>query len=276
MSRVMCDVCFHHCSLEENQVGICKARKNINGKILGINYGKLTSIALDPIEKKPLAFYRPGSKILSVGSFGCNLACPFCQNHEIADAGEENFSNLYELSPEELLRIAKREVINGNIGVAYTYNEALVGYEYVRDCAKLLRREHLCNVLVTNGCVSKKVSEEIIPLMDAINIDVKGFRKEVYDVLGGELASVKEFVIRAAETSHVELTTLIVPGLNDGILDMEEEAKWIASVDKKIPLHITRYFPRHKMTAPATDINQMRKLKKVAETYLEYVVLGNV
>ncbi|MCR4674144.1 MAG: AmmeMemoRadiSam system radical SAM enzyme [Lachnospiraceae bacterium] len=276
MNRTECKVCFHHCNLEEGQTGICKARKNTSGQVVSTNYGKLTSVALDPIEKKPLAFYRPGSKILSIGSFGCNLSCPFCQNYEIADAKEEEFSRLYQISPKELVEIAKRETVNGNIGVAYTYNEALVGYEYVRDCAKLLRREHMANVLVTNGCASMEVAEEVIPLMDAINIDVKGFRQENYDALGGDLESVKRFVIRAAESCHVELTTLIVPGLNDGSLDMEEEAKWIASIDKNIPLHITRYFPRYKMREPATDIETMKVLKEVADKYLTHVLLGNV
>ena len=272
----VCPVCPHHCRIPEGSFGRCRARKNEGGKIICANYGKLTSIALDPIEKKPLAFFHPGSMILSVGSYGCNLSCPFCQNYEIAAAGESDFRRLYEVSPQELCSLAKRETARGNIGVAFTYNEALAGYEYVRDSARLVHEAGMLNVLVTNGTAELPVLEELLPYIDAMNIDLKGFRPEIYRQLGGDLETVKAFITRAAQDCHVELTSLIVPGMNDDPADMEKEAEWIAQIDPRIPLHITRYFPRYKMHERPTDISVLRHLKKIAEKRLERVRLGNV
>ena len=275
-AEAVCPVCPHHCRLPEGAYGRCRARRNIEGRVVCANYGKVSSIALDPIEKKPLAFFYPGSMILSVGSFGCNLACPFCQNYEIAAAKEADFQRLYRISPEELCALARQERSRGNIGVAYTYNEALVGYEYVRDSAKLVHQAGMKNVLVTNGMAELPVLEELLPYMDAMNIDLKGFRPEIYRYLGGDFETVKAFIARAAEACHVELTSLIVPGMNDDPEDMEREAAWIASVNPEIPLHITRYFPRYKMRKGATDISLLKDLKRVAERHLAKVLLGNV
>ena len=275
-AEAVCPVCPHHCRLPEGAYGRCRARKNSGGKVICANYGKVSSIALDPIEKKPLAFFYPGRMILSVGSFGCNLSCPFCQNYEIAAAKEADFQRLYHISPEELCALAGRERGRGNIGVAYTYNEALVGYEYVRDSAKLVHEAGMKNVLVTNGMAELPVLEELLPYMDAMNIDLKGFRPEIYRYLGGDFETVKAFIARAAGACHVELTSLIVPGMNDDPEDMEREAAWIASVDPEIPLHITRYFPRYKMRKGATDISLLKDLKRVAERHLAKVLLGNV
>ncbi len=294
-----CHVCPHHCTIPEGAYGRCRARKNVKGKIICANYGKITSIALDPIEKKPLAYFYPGSRILSVGSYGCNLACPFCQNYEIAAAGEQDFfpvagldsssqsvsrSNmlkknmlsLYEMTPEELCSIAFREQARGNIGIAFTYNEAMVGYEFVRDCAKLSHEAGMLNVLVTNGMACLSVLEEVLPYIDSMNIDLKGFRPEIYRRLGGDLETVKAFIMRSAQECHVELTSLIVPGLNDSEEDMQLEAEWIAAIDPEIPLHITRYFPRYKMRERATDIALLVRLRKIAQKNLSRVQLGNV
>ncbi len=272
----VCPVCPHHCRLAEGALGRCRARANRNGNVVSVNYGKVTSIALDPIEKKPLAFFLPGSKVLSVGSFGCNLSCPFCQNHDIAQAGEKDIPEVYTVTPEKILSIALDEVASGNIGVAYTYNEALVGYEFVRDTAKLVHENGLKNVLVTNGCCELPVLEKILPYIDAMNIDLKGFRPEIYEKLGGDLETVKNFIRRSTEESLIEITSLIVPGLNDSPEDMEEEAKWIASIDPDIPLHITRYFPRFRYREPATDIRLMHELRSIAEKHLNRVLLGNI
>ena len=272
----VCPVCPHHCRIPEGSFGRCRARKNEGGKVICANYGKLTSIALDPIEKKPLVFFHPGSMILSVGSYGCNLSCPFCQNYEIAAAGESDFRSLYEVSPQELCSLAKRETARGNIGVAFTYNEALAGYEYVRDSARLVHEAGMLNVLVTNGTAELPVLEELLPYIDAMNIDLKGFRPEIYRQLGGDLETVKAFITRAAQDCHVELTSLIVPGMNDDPADMEKEAEWIAQIDPRMPLHITRYFPRYKMHERPTDIPVLRQLMKIAEKRLWRVRLGNV
>lgn len=277
--RTVCEVCMHHCSLKPGQSGLCRARKNIDGRIRCINYGQVTSLALDPIEKKPLAMFRPGSMILSAGSFGCNLSCPFCQNHEISMAGAET-AGTYYISPEALAAKAWECRKSGNIGVAFTYNEPLAGWEYVRDTAKLIKEMGMDNVLVTNGTASRRVLEELLPYIDAMNIDLKAFRADTYQSLSGDLNVVKEFIAHAAESCHVELTTLIVPGINDDITEMEEEAGWIASVEdtagKKIPLHITRFFPRYRMTdRDATEVRQVYRLAETAGKYLEHVFVGN-
>lgn len=270
---------MHHCALKPGQTGVCRARKNEGGKIVCTNYGRITSLALDPIEKKPLYDFHAGSMILSVGSFGCNLRCPFCQNHEISMTDGEALAVEY-VSPRQLADLAlvwKEQKKAGNIGIAYTYNEPLVGWEFVRDTAKLVREYGMCNVLVTNGTASHEVLEELLPWIDAMNIDLKGFREAYYRKLGGELETVKAFIARAQESCHVELTTLIVPGENDSIEDMEAQAEWIAKLRPSIPLHITRFFPRYRMTdREATDVEQLYCLAGVAGRYLEKVYVGNV
>lgn len=277
--KTMCQVCMHHCALEPGQVGMCRARKNEGGKIICGNYGCITSLALDPIEKKPLHNFHPGSRILSVGSYGCNLRCPFCQNHEISMTDGKNF-DAEHISPRQLADMAlmwKEQKKTGNIGIAYTYNEPLVGWEFVRDTAKMVREYGMLNVLVTNGTASQKVLEELLPWIDAMNIDLKGFREEYYRKLGGDLETVKTFIIRAVERCHVELTTLIVPYENDSLKDMENQAKWISGLSPAIPLHITRFFPRYRMKdREATDVEQIYRLAKTAGNYLENVYVGNV
>ncbi len=277
-NHITCRVCPHHCSLAEGQYGRCRARKNENGTIISTNYGKLTALMLDPIEKKPLRRFHPGSQILSVGSFGCNLSCPFCQNHEISMNSELEI-DCRPMSPEELADLAEQCKMYGNIGVAFTYNEPLIGYEYVRDTARLVHARGMKNVLVTNGTAELSVLNEILPYIDAMNIDLKGFRVAYYQKLGGDLATVKNFIARAAckdANCHVELTTLIVPGENDSEEEMEQEAQWIAAINPDIPLHVTRFFPRYKMTdRAATDVRKIYQLRTVAGKYLKWVYAGN-
>lgn len=270
-----CQVCMHHCKLKPGQWGACRARKNEGGKIVCENYGQVSSLALDPIEKKPLRRFHPGSKILSVGSFGCNLRCPFCQNYEISMT-EPDMSEDCFLSPATLAEIAAQNRRKGNIGVAYTYNEPLVGWEYVLDAARLVREADMKNVLVTNGTASPEILEKLLPYVDAMNIDLKGFREDYYRKLGGSLSVVKEFILRAAEDCHVELTTLIVPGENDTVSEMEEEAAWIASIDREIPLHVSRFFPRFQMEErEATAVRSVYELAEAARKHLAYVYTGN-
>ena len=274
MNKV-CQVCMHHCSLRPGQTGICGARRNENGTVICGNYGLVTSMALDPIEKKPLKMFRPGSRILSVGSYGCNLRCPFCQTYEISMADEAAGGTLY-ISPKDLAYKALEYKDAGNIGVAFTYNEPLVGWEYVRDTARLVREAGMVNVLVTNGSVTQEVLEELLPFTDAMNIDLKGFRADSYRKLGGDLETVKAFIRRAAESCHVEITTLIVPEENDSLEEMEEEAQWIASLGGEIPLHVTRFFPRYHMEDRGpTDIGRVYLLAETARKYLKNVFVGN-
>ncbi len=277
--KTTCQVCMHRCTLSPGQTGLCGARKNENGKIVCANYGRITSLALDPIEKKPLKHFRPGSLILSVGSYGCNLRCPFCQNHEISMAGEGDVHSPY-VPPQRLADLAlewKERDGAGNIGIAYTYNEPLVGWEYVRDTARLVKENGMANVLVTNGTAAPEILEELLPLIDAMNIDLKGFRADYYRMLGGDLNTVRTFIARAVTACHVELTTLIVPGENDSLEEMAAQARWIADLNPEIPLHITRFFPQyHMLDRKSTEIQSLRRLAETAGQYLTNVSLGNV
>jgi len=275
MSKAVCPVCFHHCSLDEGQYGLCRARKNEGGTIVCANYGCVTALALDPIEKKPLKRFFPGSGILSAGSFGCNLKCPFCQNHSIADAGEKDCSYRI-ITPQEICDAALMAKPRGNIGVAYTYNEALTGYEFVLDTAKLVHEAGMKNVMVTNGTAELWVLEKLLPYIDAMNIDLKTIRPENYRKLSGDLDPVLKFIERAAKDCHVEITTLVVPGISDSAEDMHREAEWIAGIDPEIALHVTRYFPMHHMTAPPTDIRLVKELAGIAREHLRYVYTGNI
>ena len=277
----VCEVCFRHCNIPEGKVGFCGGRISRNGKVVAYNYGKITSLALDPIEKKPLARFFPGSMILSVGSYGCNLRCPFCQNHDISWSEQ---SKVYartadEVSPEELVDLAVKTRNRGNIGVAFTYNEPLIGYEFVRDTAKIAKAEGLKNVIVTNGTAELSVLEEIAPYIDAMNIDLKGFSDRYYrDVLGGDMRQVISFIEAAVKTCHVELTTLIVPGENDGEEEMRELSSWVAGLKGPdgVPLHISRFFPRFRMRDRGpTDVHTVYRLADIARETLKYVYTGN-
>lgn len=298
--KTNCNVCFRRCQLEEGQTGACGARKNVNGTVTASNYGRLTALALDPIEKKPLARFFPGSNILSVGSYGCSLRCPFCQNYEIASAREENRHAGSEglnpvtfregnrqrtletavYTPDQLCALALDLQSRGNIGIAFTYNEPLIGWEFVRDTARLFRLHGMRTVLVSNGMASKEILREILPYIDAMNIDLKGFTEEFYrDFLGGDLAMVKDFIAGAAQGCHVELTKLIIPDKNDSEEEMREMTAWIASLcgghGREIPLHVSRYFPRYKWKVPATRVETVYRLADVARETLKYVYTGN-
>ncbi len=273
---VRCPVCFRHCLLAPGRTGFCRARRNEDGRSVCLNYGKITSLALDPIEKKPLSRFYPGSRVLSVGSFGCNLDCPFCQNHEISRAGEGDVP-WRSVMPDELAALAERERPRGNIGAAFTYNEPMIGWEYVRDAAREVRARGMKNVIVTNGSVELTVLEEVLPWADAFNIDLKSFTPEGYRALGGDRETVLAFIRAAAAAAHVELTALIVPGLSDSEAEMRELAAWVASVDRAIPLHVTRFFPRHRMRdAEPTDRALLSRLADAAREKLDTVLVGNV
>lgn len=273
--KAACTVCPHHCTLEEGGIGLCRARGNKGGGIVSLNYGLVTSLALDPIEKKPLRRFFPGSRVLSVGSCGCNLHCPFCQNSEISMAHVSEVQNVF-VSPEALVQKAVELIPKGNIGIAYTYNEPLVGYEYVRDCAALAHRNGLKNVLVTNGTICAAPLCELLPLIDAMNIDLKAFTQEFYHRIGGDLETVKQTITLAAARLHVEVTTLIIPGENDSDAEMEELSAWLGSVNPGIPLHISRFFPHYKMDDRApTPVETIYRLTQAAGKHLRYVYSGN-
>ena len=280
----ICDVCFRHCKIEENSIGFCGVRTCRDGKILADNYGKLTCIALDPIEKKPLKMFRPDAKVLSIGSYGCNLRCPFCQNSSISwSQNAFEYKNKAEYySPEEIVQRALQLRSHGNIGIAFTYNEPLIGFEFVRDTAKLSKQAGLENVLVTNGTATLKVLNEIVPYIDAMNIDLKAFSESFYNgLLNGDFQMVKDFIEGAAQSCHIELTTLIIPDENDTEDEMQELSVWVAGLEnkynKKIPLHITRFFPSFNLTDKyPTPVNTIMNLVKTAKENLEFVFSGNI
>jgi len=229
-------------------------------------------MSIDPIEKKPLYHFMPGAGILSVGTYGCNLSCKFCQNWEISqrEAGHR------ELTPEEVARLAD-SVRGQSVGVAYTYSEPLVWYEFVYDCARLLSKRGLVNVLVTNGYINPDPFRKLLPYVDAVNIDLKAFSPEFYkSVCGGDLEPVLRSIGQAYESGcHVELTTLVVPGMNDSKDEMDRLASWIAGLSPDIPLHVSRYFPSYRMTAPPTPMSTLQACVDAARTRLHYVYVGN-
>ena len=237
-----CGVCFRHCTIPEGQLGFCGGRTARDGRVEAYNYGRITSLALDPIEKKPFKRFFPGSLILSVGSFGCNLRCPFCQNHEISwsEQARALAKTAETVSPEELVDLALRTRSQGNIGIAFTYNEPLIGYEFVRNTARLAKAEGLKNVMVTNGTAELAVLEELSPYIDAMNIDLKGFTEE----------------------------------------EMRELSRWVSRLQNpdgdSIPLHVSRFFPRfHMQDRKATDVRIVKYLARIASETLEYVYTGN-
>ena len=278
-----CRVCFRHCKIEEGKLGFCGGRTAREGRVEAFNYGKITGLALDPIEKKPLARFFPGSLILSAGSFGCNLRCPFCQNYDISwsEEAKQYAEKAEDFTPEELADIALRTRSRGNIGIAFTYNEPLVGYEFVRDTARLAKEAGLKTVLVTNGTAELPILREIAPYIDAMNIDLKGFTDRYYrEVLGGDRPMTMAFIEEAVKTAHVELTTLIVPGENDSEEEMRDLSAWVSGLKEpdgeSVPLHISRFFPRFHMTdRRATPVRTVYRLVGIAREKLDFVYPGN-
>ena len=234
-------------------------------------------MALDPIEKKPIARWNPGTTLLSVGSYGCNMSCPFCQNASIAQVGEQDVSwRVY--SPAEIVQTAESLSNRRCIGIAYTYNEPLVSWEFLRDTAMMAHAIDLVNVIVSNGMAKSPVLDEVVPYLDAANIDLKCFTKEGYRSLGGDLDTVKSTIVAlaATPTCHLEVTTLAVPGLVDEA-QVDAAASWLASLDPDITYHITRFFPRHRMSdQEPTPASTLHRLEAAAKRHLKYVVRGNV
>lgn len=277
-AKKTCPVCPHACRLAENEIGKCSARAVLKGKNVSVNYCWVTALALDPIEKKPLARFFPGSSILSYGSYGCNLACSFCQNWEISL--KHGDIDALPMAPDELVRQAVVLKNWGNIGIAFTYNEPLICYDYILDVAPLAHEQGLKLVIVTNGYVMPKIAEQVFAQVDAANIDLKAYTQDFYDLVGAPagLATVKRSIeIALAAACHVELTTLVIPGLNDSPEEMADEAAWIASLSPDIPLHISRFHPAYKMLDRSpTPKATILALESIAKEHLNYVYTGNM
>jgi len=239
-----------------------------------MTYGVISGHSLDPVEKKPLYHFFPGHSILSVGSYGCNMRCNFCQNWHISQSGIGRFSA--DTDPDKLAMEASTSV--NNAGIAFTYNEPVIWFEFVRDTALSVKESGLFTVMVSNGFVNSDPLDEILGFIDAFNIDLKAFSESFYKrVTGAGLEPVKKSLKQIAKAGkHLEITTLIIPGKNDSVGEMEAESKWISEeLGDEIPLHLSRYFPMYKSNDPATPQETLNTLSDIARRYLKYVYIGN-
>lgn len=275
--KVRCVLCPWYCILKPGQTGACKVRRNASGKLETLVGNRIAALGTDPIEKKPLYHFYPGRYILSAGSVGCNLHCTFCQNHNISQCRADEFQGFIEISPEELLNKARS--ITRNIGVAYTYNEPFTFYEYMMRSAQLIHAAGLKNVVVSNGYVNPGPLNEILPYIDAFNIDLKAFDENFYrQQTTGKLKPVLDTISAIARSNaHIEITTLVIPGLNDDEYRFEEMVKWIADqAGPGTPLHLSRYFPQYRLMIQATPVELLGRLHRIAKKHLQYVYTGNV
>ena len=267
---IECLLCPNECTIKEGKEGTCKNKTNIGGELYAHHYGQVSAIAMDPIEKKPLYHFFPGSQILSVGTIGCNFACDFCQNYHLVEAVVPT----EEVKPKDLIDAAHR---HNSIGIAYTYNEPFISFEFVMDCVIPAKAAGLKNVLVTNGYYNPEPFEELIPYIDAMNIDLKSIRPEFYRRwCHGRLEPVLRSIERAQKSTLVELTNLVITGLNDSDQDLQELVDWVAKINPEIPLHFSAYRPMYKMTNPATPIERLRRAYELAKPKLKWVYVGNV
>jgi pyruvate formate lyase activating enzyme len=276
--NVICDICNNHCIIKPNKVSRCFSRKNVDGELKLLNYGIISSLAADPIEKKPLYHFYPFSKVMSVGTFGCNFSCKHCQNWEISQVDLANsYRSVFKLSPEDLIKTA---IEHDCKGIAWTYNEPTVWFEYTLDCAKLAKENGLYTVYVTNGFISLEALKMLQPYLDAFRVDLKSFDDKFYQEICGVKSAKHVFdIIRAAYEMgmHIECVTNIIPTKNDDEQNLENIAKWIANLDKSIPWHVTRFFPYHHLKdIPPTPFSTLDKAYEIGKkTGLEYVYKGN-
>ena len=274
---VRCTLCPVQCRLAPGRTGFCRARTHRGGVLAADTYGFVSALALDPIEKKPLYHFHPNKQILSLGGWGCNMRCPYCQNHSIAMRGMPSDQAVRKLTPAQAARQAADAAALGNIGLAYTYNEPVIAYEYVRDCARAVREAGMLNVLVTNGFISEEPWSALLDWTDAVNIDWKTGSASAYRELGADIAQVRRNLAAAVSRCHVEVTVLVVPGFNDSEAEMHQTAAFLASLDPDIPLHLSRFFPRHRMADRLpTPVETLLRLQKTAQNHLRYVYTGNM
>lgn len=280
---VRCNLCPHNCKISDGKVGFCSVRKNENGTLYSLVYGRPASIAVDPIEKKPLNNFHPGSQILSLTTVGCNLRCKFCQNHDISQAHEiENLEKVLDKteykSPENIIQVCANE---GLEFIAFTYTEPTVYYEYMLDIAKLAKKNNIKTVMVSNGMINPEPLKKLIQYIDAFNIDLKSWDTKFYtELTNGNLDAVKKTIefIAKSKKAHIEVTNLVIDEYNDDPVLFEEMCKWLSGLDNKITFHISRSFPYYKMKKDfdPTPIDTLKKFEKIAKKYLENVYVGNV
>ena len=274
--KLRCLACAHKCLISDKKTGICGVRKNIKGKLYLLVYGKVVAKNIDPIEKKPLYHFLPGTYAYSIGTVGCNFKCFWCQNADISQAPKQGKIFGENITPKQIIEQAIKTKCKS---IAYTYTEPAIFIEFVKDTAKLSRKKGLKNILVSNGYLTKESFEYISDFIDAVNIDLKSFSDSVYKkYCGGKLKPVLETIKRFHKKGiHIELTTLIIPGLNDSTKELKQIAKFIASVNKNIPWHISRFFPMYKMLdREITPLSTLKRAEKIGKKYLKYIHMGNI
>ena len=275
--KTECFLCPHNCIIAEGSRGICGVRKNIDGMLVSEVYGFPVAVHEDPIEKKPLYHFYPGSEILSIGTVGCNMKCFFCQNCDISQATNDSYGKIREVPVSEIVGMA--EINERNIGVAYTYNEPGIYYEYMFDIAVEIRRRGMKNVVVTNGFINPEPLSDLLLYADAFNVDLKAFNEHFYRThTKSRLQPVLDAIRIISEAGvHLEITNLLIPNLNDDAGEFSKMVEWIAgNTGPDTPLHLSRYFPRYKANEPVTPLNTLKELRNIAMEKLNYVYIGNV
>ncbi len=271
--KVECELCPHNCSLKPGQIGICNIRYNDDGVLYTLNYANVSALALDPIEKKPLYHFYPGKTILSAGTYGCNLACSYCQNYGIA----QELGQGRTISPAEMVKISLDAKAEDSVGLAFTYNEPTIWYEYIWDTAYMLKEAGMQVVLVTNGYIGKEPLQKLLPFVDAMNIDLKSFSSEFYRKnCKAKLEPVKATIENALDKVHLEITTLIITDENDNPAEIKELVKYLATLNPDLPLHISRYHPAYKLQNPPTSTRTMEMAYNIAKEHLNFVYVGNM
>jgi len=274
---VKCKLCPHYCLIGDNEHGLCNVRVNKQGELYSEFFEKVTAVGLDPIEKKPLYHFFPGSTILSVGSLGCTMRCLFCQNYRISHPVPQSYDDTNLFTVKAIVKLASKQ--ENNIGIAFTYNEPGTFYEYMISVAKMAQPIGLKTVMVTNGYINREPLEALIPYIDAFNVDLKAFSESFYkSITQSQLGPVKKTIKQIASSQkHLEITNLVIPGMNDNYAEFEEMTRWIAAeTGDRTVLHISRYFPNYQMKIESTPINLLLDLYEIAKKHLKYVYLGNV
>jgi pyruvate formate lyase activating enzyme len=274
--KVKCMLCPKNCSITEGNTGVCGVRENFSGKLYTLAYSKPVALHLDPIEKKPLYHFFPGSKILSIGTYGCNMNCRFCQNSDISqEFRKEDFDNIEEVTPEQVVQICSKYDYKF---IAFTYNEPSVFFEYMLDIAERCKKNDIKTVVVSNGQINKEPLIKLIEYIDAFNIDLKSFNPDFYrKICGGDILTTKQTIETIVEKKkHLEVTFLLIENLNDNESEFVELCKYLSGLDKNIVLHISRAFPRYKMEFEPTPLILISKFEDTAKKYLNYVYTGNI
>jgi len=268
--KVRCDLCPHNCIIAPLNIGICRARKNIDGILYAINYGETITISIDPMEKKPLYHFHPGKSILSIGPNSCNFSCKFCQNYQSSQFVVPTTT----ITPQKLLEQCRTHNCNF---VAFTYTEPITCVEFIFDSSKILKKNGIKTVMVTNGFINQEPLKELFPYIDAMNIDLKAFDDKFYKTIcNGSLQPVLETINTASKQCHIEITNLIITDENDSEKQITDLVNFVANIDPNIPLHFSRYYPTYKMENPPTSVSKLEMAKEIAEKKLKYVYLGNI